>query len=139
MGALGFRVGAAYSWDDIETARSVSLPGLSGKLSADYSAGTQQVFAELGYKIGYGGITFEPFGHIAYVNLHTDRFTEQGEAAALTSRSSKTDATFTTFGLRGSTGFPLRPMKATTRTMLGRPEEHTSELQSRMRSSSPVL
>src|SRR3546814_6615561 len=70
-GALGLRVGAAYSWHDIETARSVSLPGLSGKLSADYSAGTQQDFAELGYKIGYGGITFEPFGHIASVKLHT--------------------------------------------------------------------
>src|SRR3546814_4829199 len=28
-GALGLRVGAAYSWHDIETARSVSLPGLS--------------------------------------------------------------------------------------------------------------
>src|SRR3546814_11181250 len=64
-------------------------------------------------------MTFEPLVHIAYVNLHTDRFTEQGEAAALTSRSSKTDATFTKFGLRGSNGFTLGAMNATTRTMLG--------------------
>ncbi|WP_281011180.1 autotransporter outer membrane beta-barrel domain-containing protein [Borborobacter arsenicus] len=119
MGALGFRSGLAYSWHDIETARSVAFPGFADSLSADYDAGTFQAFGELGYRVDTATASFEPFANLAYVNLHTNGFTEKGGAAALTSPSQTTDATFTTLGVRASTGFDLGGMKATARGMLG--------------------
>ena len=118
-GALGFRAGAAYTWHSIETVRSVAFPGVSDQLSADYDAGTTQVFGELGYKVDHGSFAFEPFGNLAYVNVHTDGFNENGGAAALTTPSSGTDVTFTTLGLRASTGFGIGAIQATASGMVG--------------------
>ncbi|MBZ9982492.1 MULTISPECIES: autotransporter domain-containing protein [unclassified Mesorhizobium] len=118
-GALGLRAGAAYTWHAIETARSVSFPGFTDRLTADYDAGTAQVFGELGYRIDRGSFALEPFGNLAYVNVHSYGFTEDGGAAALTGASGTTDATFTTLGLRASTEFGLGGMKARARGMLG--------------------
>jgi outer membrane autotransporter protein len=119
MGALGFRSGVAYTWHQVSTGRSVSFPGFADSLSADYDAGTFQAFGEAGYRIDTATASFEPFANLAYVNLHTDAFTETGGAAALTSPSQTTDTTFTTLGLRASTGFDLGGMKATARGMIG--------------------
>lgn len=118
-GALGLRTGVAYTWHRIETDRSVSLTGFADRLLADYDAGTTQIFGELGYKIEQGSFDFEPIAGLAYVNLHTDSFTEKGGAAALTSQSSDIDATFTTIGLRTSSSFALATMNASMRGMLG--------------------
>jgi fibronectin-binding autotransporter adhesin len=118
-GALAFRSGLAYTWHDIETSRSVAMPGFADSLSGDYNAGTLQAFGELGYRIDTPVAAFEPFANLAYVNLHTDGFTEKGGAAALTSASQTTDATFTTLGLRASAGFTLGTINATARGMLG--------------------
>ncbi|TPI90206.1 autotransporter domain-containing protein, partial [Mesorhizobium sp. B2-8-6] len=123
-GAIAFRTGAAYSWSSLSTKRSVALNGFADQLSADYDAGTAQIFGELAYKVGSSGpdaegFKFEPFVNLAYVSVHTDGFTEKGGAAALTSAGSTTDATFTTLGLRGSTGFALGNINATARGMLG--------------------
>jgi outer membrane autotransporter protein len=62
---------------------------------------------------------FEPFANLAYVDVKTDGFTEKGGAAALTSQSSNTDATFTTLGLRASTDLALGEIKATAHGTLG--------------------
>jgi fibronectin-binding autotransporter adhesin len=119
-GALGLRTGLTYTTQDIRTGRSVSFPGEAGSISSGYNAGTAQIFADLGYKIDVGSIAFEPFANLAYVNLHTNSFTEQGGAAALTSHGGDTDTSFTTLGLRGSTGFVLfGTMSATARGSLG--------------------
>jgi outer membrane autotransporter protein len=118
-GALGLRAGAAYTWHDISTARSVDFPGFSDHLSADYNAGTAQAFGELAYDLKAGSVGLEPFANLAYINLHSDGFAEKGGAAALTSPSSTTDATFTTLGLRASTDFSLGSMTATARGTLG--------------------
>ena len=118
-GALGLRVGTAYTWHSIETSRSISFPGFADKLSAEYDAATAQAFGELGYKIDRGPIAFEPFANLAYVNVRTDSFEETGGAAALTSSSSDAGVTFTTLGLRASTVFGLGGTKATARGMLG--------------------
>ncbi|HEX5500432.1 MAG TPA: autotransporter domain-containing protein, partial [Thermomicrobiales bacterium] len=118
-GALGLRFGAAYAWHDIETARSVAFSGFADRLSADYLAATAQVFGELGYRFDTPGASFEPFAGLAYVNLHTDGFSEQGGVAALTSASTNTGVTFTTLGLRASTDFIVDGTKATARGMLG--------------------
>ncbi|WP_281004840.1 autotransporter outer membrane beta-barrel domain-containing protein [Mesorhizobium hawassense] len=119
-GAIAFRTGAAYSWSSISTKRSIVFNGFANQLSADYDAGTAQVFGELAYKPADAGrFKFEPFANLAYVSVHTDGFIEQGGAAALTSASSTTDATFTTLGLRGSTDVALGGINATARGTLG--------------------
>ncbi|RVA34424.1 autotransporter outer membrane beta-barrel domain-containing protein [Mesorhizobium sp. M7D.F.Ca.US.004.03.1.1] len=119
-GAIAFRTGAAYSWSSFSTRRSVVFNGFADGLSADYDAGTAQIFGELAYKAADAGrFKFEPFANLAYVSVHTDGFTETGGDAALTSAGSTTDATFTTLGLRGSTDFALGGMNATARGMLG--------------------
>lgn len=118
-GDLAFRSGAAYTWHDISTSRSVAFPGFSESLKGDYNAGTAQVFGELAYGFSMGAARFEPFANLAYVNLHTDGFRETGGAAALTSGSSSTDTAFTTLGLRGSTTFDLNGASVTAKGMLG--------------------
>jgi len=118
-GDLAFRSGAAYTWHDISTSRSVAFPGFSESLKGDYNAGTAQVFGELAYGFSTGSARFEPFANLAYVNLHTDDFRETGGAAALASASANTDTTFTTLGLRASTSFELNGASVTAKGMLG--------------------
>jgi outer membrane autotransporter protein len=119
MGALGLRAGAAYGWSRIDTARSVVFPGFADSLTANYDAGTFQAFGEAGYRIDTASVAFEPFANLAYVNLHSDGFAETGGAAALTSASQTSDATFTTLGIRASSGFAVGTINATARGMLG--------------------
>ena len=118
-GAVSLRTGAAYSWNNVDTRRAVTIPGLSEMLSADYDAGTAQIFGEAGYRIDTAAASFEPFANLAYVNVRTDAFTETGGAAALSQASSNTDATFTTLGIRASGDFALGTVNATARGMIG--------------------
>ncbi|MBZ9857357.1 autotransporter outer membrane beta-barrel domain-containing protein [Mesorhizobium sp. CA13] len=118
-GAVAFRAGAAYSWSSLSTQRSVAFNGFTDGLSADYDAGTAQVFGELVYKADAGQFELEPFADLAYVSVHTDGFSETGGDAALTSAGSTTDATFTTLGVRGSTDVALGGINATARGRLG--------------------
>ncbi|CAN7506280.1 autotransporter domain-containing protein [Phyllobacterium sp. LjRoot231] len=118
-GNLGFRAGAAYTWNNIETDRSVVFPGFTNDLNADYDAGTAQVFGELGYRIDTSRVAFEPFANLAYVNFRSDSFSESGGAAALSASSETTNTTFSTLGFRASTDFVVSGMSATARGMLG--------------------
>lgn len=118
--ALAFRSGLAYTWHSIEMGRSVALPGFADQLTADYDAGSFQVFGELGYKLHYGKALFEPYANLAYMQLKTDGFDEKGlTAAALSVDSDTTETSFSTFGLRASTDFVLGAVAATARTDLG--------------------
>ena len=118
-GNLGFRTGAAYTWHDIATGRSVAFTGFGDSLKGEYRAGTAQLFGELGYGIRAGSFGFEPFANLAYVNLGSDGFTEQGGVAAVRSNSTSTGITFTTLGLHASTDFDLGTTTATLRSTLG--------------------
>lgn len=104
---FGLRFGGAYSWHDIDTSRSVVLTGYADSLSAGYRAGTAQIFGEVGHRFDLGKATIEPFANLAYVNLATRGFTENGGTAALTASSQTTHTTFTTLGLRGETSLAL--------------------------------
>ncbi len=115
MGALGFRTGATYTWHDMNTSRSVTGDQLTG----DYNAGTTQIFGDLGYRINVGTVAFEPFANLAYVNLHTGSFTEQGGPAALTDHGGDTNTAFTTLGSRASTAFVLGNIETTAHGSLG--------------------
>lgn len=119
-GDVAFRTGATYTWHDIDTDRSISIPGFTDALKAGYSAGTFQAFGELGYRIELAsGTWIEPFVNLAHVSLHTNGFSEAGGGAALSVNSGSTDVTFTTFGLRGDHKVVLGTMDATLRGMVG--------------------
>jgi fibronectin-binding autotransporter adhesin len=118
-GALGLRTGAAYTWQDISTGRSVNFAGFNDQPSADYNAGTAQIFGDLGYRLDAGRYAFEPFVNVAYVKLRTDSFTEDGGAAALHSPGDRSDVTFSTVGARASTAIKLGSMEGTLRGSLG--------------------
>lgn len=118
-GALGLRGGLSYSWHDIATRRSVSMPGYSDRLKASYDGRTAQVFADLSYRIDTGVAALEPFANVAYVNLKTDGYTESGGAAALRANSQTTETTYTTLGSRITSGFELGGAQATAKGSLG--------------------
>lgn len=118
-GALAFRTGLAYTWSNIDTGRSVAFPDFTDSLSGSYRAGTSQAFGEFGYTIKAGGIGFEPFANLAYVNLDTSGFHETGGAAALAVEGGSNDVTFTTLGLRASGDFDIGGLKATARGTIG--------------------
>ncbi|MFK0277166.1 autotransporter domain-containing protein [Ensifer sp. NPDC090286] len=118
-GDASLRTGAAYSWHDIETSRTVSFPGFTDSLSADYSAGTGQVFGEFAYAFKAGSVDLEPFANLAYVHLNRDGFVERGGAAALFGKDASQDTTFTTLGLRAASSFDLGGVLATARGTIG--------------------
>lgn len=119
-GDIALRTGAAYTWHDIETNRTLAIPGLADTLSGDYGAGTFQAFGELAYGVELdAGTRLEPFANLAHVSLHTDSFAEQGGAAALRGEDGSTDVTFTTLGLRGEHHLTLGTMDATLKGTLG--------------------
>ena len=118
-GKLGLRTGLAYTWHDIGTRRGVAFDGYSDSLKSSYSAGTFQVFGDLGYRVDMGRVTVEPFVNLAYVNLDTGRFKESGGAAALQADRQDTHTTYSTLGLRSSARFELGGREATVRGTLG--------------------
>lgn len=107
-GALGVRWGAGYTWADLDTKRRFELSGTANEARSNQTAGTAQVFGELGYHIGLAGVDFEPFAGIAYVNLNTNDFREAGSDAALTGFGDNQDLPTTTLGLRAGTDVVLQ-------------------------------
>ena len=118
-GALALRSGIGYTWHEINSDRSIILPGLDDSLSADYDANTFQAFGELAYAMDKGRFAFEPFANLAYVKFDSDGFTEDGGAAALAGGDGSSDTTFTTIGLRASTAFNIGSTTATARGTIG--------------------
>lgn len=112
------RTGAAYSWSDIETKRQITSP-IADELEAEYGAGTAQIFGELAYRADFGGLVIEPFANAAYVNLHTESFTEKGGVAALESKSSSTESVLTVLGLRPEARFNVGNMETVATGLIG--------------------
>ncbi|GCE83106.1 autotransporter outer membrane beta-barrel domain-containing protein [Komagataeibacter diospyri] len=106
-GRLALRLGATYSWDMLGINRQVMFAGYSGRENSSYLGGTAQGFGDLGYRFDVGHVALEPFGNVAYVNLHTDGFNEHGGKAALVGRGMDTGTTYSTFGLRMSSNIQM--------------------------------
>ena len=120
FGALGLRLGSAYTWNRVHAVRSASFAGFTDNPSSAYDAGTAQVFGEAGYAIPVGRVALEPFAGLAYVNLHTDGFTEEGGAAALHSGNDTQNLTYSTLGVRAASRFDLSGTTVITpRAMVG--------------------
>lgn len=118
-GAFGLRFGAGYSRHDIETRREAAFSGFSEQLRGDYGGRTKQVFAEGAYRIHATRVSFEPFLELAYVQVETDDFMEDGGTAALAAAEGDNEVALTTVGLRASTGFAMRGSRWTAHGSLG--------------------
>jgi outer membrane autotransporter protein len=116
---LSLRTGAAYTWNKIETTRSVAFPGIAESPAAKYDLGTFNVFGEAGYRVETGPLAFEPFANLSYVGLHTSAFSESGGAAALHTESETTGTTFTTLGLRVGSDLGVSGLRARARAEIG--------------------
>ncbi|ANN65879.1 autotransporter outer membrane beta-barrel domain-containing protein [Bordetella bronchialis] len=102
-GHFRFMAGAAYSWHDIGTKRSVAAGSLDQSLESSYHASSAQVFTELGYNLPLGdAYNIEPFAGVAWNQLRTRHFDESGGTAALHGSGNSDDVTSTTLGLRGA-------------------------------------
>ncbi|WP_448109809.1 autotransporter outer membrane beta-barrel domain-containing protein [Pseudomonas azerbaijanoccidentalis] len=99
-GPLALRLGAAYSGHQGESKRTVAFNGFSDRPEGDYDADSQQAFAELGYAMGSGRLSAEPFANLGYQRYHRDSYQEKGGAAALQVDGQTEDNFSTTFGLR---------------------------------------
>lgn len=99
-GPFSLRLGAAYSGHQGESKRTVAFNGFSDRPKGDYDADSQQAFAELGYAMGSGRLSAEPFASLGYQRYHRDRYQEKGGAAALDVDSQTQDNFSTTLGLR---------------------------------------
>lgn len=99
-GGVGVRIGAGYSWHDIDTTRVVAVTGFADRLTRAAKARSLQAFGELGYRIGSATAGVEPFAALAYVDLDTRKSTEAGGAAALEGFGGSTRSTLSLLGLR---------------------------------------
>lgn len=99
-GPISLRLGAAYSGHQGESKRTIAFNGFSDRPKGDYDANSQQAFAELGYAMGSGRLSAEPFASLGYQRYHRDSYQEKGGAAALQVDSQTQDNFSSTFGLR---------------------------------------
>lgn len=115
------RSGLAYSWHNVDMSRSIAFAGFNDKLSADYNAGTFQLFGEVGYKLNVSQSSIvEPYVNLAYMRVHTDGFDENGtHGAALAVRSGSLNSTQSTIGIRVATDLTVGDISALARADLG--------------------
>ncbi|GAB7525991.1 autotransporter outer membrane beta-barrel domain-containing protein [Paraburkholderia sp. 2C] len=119
FGNVGVRAGAAYSWQNIDSSRSIAFANFTDHTNASYDAGTAQAFGEVAYTLNVGRAALEPFANLAYVSLHTDAFDESGGDAALHSDGDTTNTAFSTLGVRASSDFAIGSAAMTVRGTLG--------------------
>lgn len=116
-GRFGFRSGFALGWHKADITRQVLFEGFNDTAKSDRDASTAQGFAEIGYRLGAGGVAVEPFVGIAHVVLDSEAARERGGAAALAVRHDRMATSFATLGARLAHGFDLGGVKADLRTV----------------------
>ncbi|WP_208948417.1 autotransporter domain-containing protein [Segnochrobactrum spirostomi] len=116
FGSLSLTAAASYTWHDLSVDRTIAFPGFSGIASANYQAGTTQVFGEAAWRVDlsksvdaktFGAASVEPFANLAYVNLSTQNLTEAGTPAALTGSAETENTLYSTLGVRAATVFQM--------------------------------
>ncbi|KAB0497837.1 autotransporter outer membrane beta-barrel domain-containing protein [Pseudomonas vancouverensis] len=99
-GPMALRLGAAYSGHQGDSKRTVAFDGFNDRLKGDYDADSQQAFAELGYALGNGRLSTEPFASLGYQRYHRDSYQEKGGPAALQVDAQTQDNFNSTLGVR---------------------------------------
>jgi len=107
LGAFNVRGGASYSYDSIDTSRSIFFPGFTDKTTAHFHGNVGQVFGEVGYGMALGQVALEPIAGLAYVHVRDGSFAEAGGLAALSAASANESTGYSTLGLRAATALPL--------------------------------
>lgn len=102
-GPFALRLGAIYSNHAGQNKRSVSLLTYHDSLKSKYNASSQTLFSELGYQLGSGDSTVEPFVGLGYQRYQRDRFKESGGVTALNVGPQTQRNLNSTFGLRLAT------------------------------------
>ena len=106
LGPVTFSFGAADTWHDIDSARSVAVGATSYRPRASYSANTIQVFGEADYAMPMGGVVLDPFAGLAYVGVQSDAYSET-TIAGLSIDDETSNVGMTTLGLRVSSAFQI--------------------------------
>ncbi|MDO5641142.1 MAG: autotransporter outer membrane beta-barrel domain-containing protein, partial [Paracoccus sp. (in: a-proteobacteria)] len=101
-GPVALRGGLGFSSYDIESTRSIGIPGAAQVLSGDYDASAMHVFAEAGYQITTTQAEVEPYLNLTHIRAKRDAFTETGGNAALNVASETSRTSFATLGVRAS-------------------------------------
>ncbi|QJI10989.1 autotransporter domain-containing protein [Pseudomonas sp. ADAK22] len=99
-GPLALRLGAAYSHHSGNNKRTIEFEGFSDRPKGDYDADSQQAFAEIGYALGSGRFSVEPFVNLGYQRYHRDSFAEKGGIASLQVDAQTLDNFSSTTGMR---------------------------------------
>ena len=107
LGALNVRGGASYSFDSIDTSRSIAFPGFSDQAHAKFHGHVGQVFGEVGYGMTFSHVAVEPLAGLAYVHVRDGAFLESGGAAALSGSSTHENIGYSFLGFRAATVLPL--------------------------------
>jgi len=105
--AMRLSVGGAYSWHRIDVKRDLQLGAVSGQQKSKRDGTTAQLFTEAAYRLDLQPLALEPFANLAYVHLHSDSFTEKGDAAALKGGEDNRDVLLSTLGVRAGKAFAL--------------------------------
>jgi len=93
-------LGAAYSHHSGNNKRTIEFEGFSDRPKGDYDADSQQAFAEIGYALGSGRFSVEPFVNLGYQRYHRDSFAEKGGIASLQVDAQTLDNFSSTTGMR---------------------------------------
>ena len=107
LGALNVRGGASYSFDSIDTSRSIAFPGFSDQTHAKFHGHVGQVFGEVGYGMTFNHVAVEPLAGLAYVHVRDGAFLESGGAAVLSGASAHENIGYSFLGARAATMVPL--------------------------------
>lgn len=99
-GPLALRLGAIYSSHDGNNKRSVDIFGEKDQLKGKYNAQSQTAFGEVGYQVGQGSFSAEPFAGLGYQRYHRDSFKEKGGEAGLNVGAQTQENLSSTFGIR---------------------------------------
>ena len=117
--SLMLRSSVSYTLHDIQINRTATFPGYSDNLKASYFGGSFQAANELGYQISASGGVVEPFVNLAYINLVTSGFTEQGGTAALSAGLQAANVVFSTLGVRRWSSAMIGSLAAQLNVMVG--------------------
>ena len=111
-GFLYVDVGANVSFNSYETSRFLPVGLGSEEFKADYDGTSFGFYAETGWRFEVGQFALTPSAGVAYTNISTDSFTEEGVGSGLALHSDGIDADSltTTLMLRASTALNLGGM-----------------------------
>lgn len=119
QGAFALDLGAAYSWHDISSERTVVFPGFAGNTAGEWTATTAQAFGEASWTFEAGTTRLSPFAGLAYIAVDGGSLTETGSDAALGVAYGNNDVTYSTLGARLAAPFTIGDAKAVAGLTLG--------------------